>query len=79
MTDLESILSELKVRATDPRQEKQLAEICEQLIQTFEKHSAAGLANLVESKVQPLRDAFDSAHRSVTRKLGGGAGPGARA
>ena len=75
MTDLDNILSELKLRATNASQEKALVELCLELAKTFEQHAAEGVANLVHAKMQPLSDAFDNAQRTLMKKLTGG-GPG---
>ena len=69
MKDLESILSELKPRATDAAHEMELVHLCREIITTFETSSAQGVANLIETRIKGLEESFNSAFEELLRKM----------
>ncbi len=69
MKDEEKIFAELKVRATDPEHEQALADLCRALLAEFESKMSEGVCSVVEAHMQELRNAYNCAHRALTKKM----------
>src|SRR6266851_2418971 len=64
MSDMATILAELKNKAADSAQEEQLRRLFQEIADRFESNSSQGVSSLLGDKMNHLRQAFDQPYRA---------------
>ena len=68
MTDKEQIIEELEKNIKEVEKQKFLCSICDEIF--VDKGSAKAVSELLQRKINPLKNKFDDAYTSLLKKMG---------
>lgn len=70
MTDKEKIIEELGKNIKDVKEQKLFHSICDEIFKEYDKGSAKAVSELLQGKINPLKNKFDDAHTKFLKKMG---------
>ena len=70
MTDKEKIIEELGKNIKDVKEQKLLHSICDEIFEEYDKESVKAVSELLQRKINTLKNKFDSAHTGLLKKMG---------
>lgn len=70
MTDKEKIIEELGKNIKDVKEQKLLHSICDEIFDEYDKGSVKAVSELIQRKINPLKNKFDDAHKKLLNKMG---------
>ena len=70
MTDKEKIIEELGKNIKDVKEQKLLHSICDEIFEEYDKGSVKAVSELLQRKINPLKNKFDDAHTRLLKKMG---------
>jgi hypothetical protein len=70
MTNKEKIIEELGKDIKDVEEQKLLRSICDEIFEEYDKGSLKGVSELLQGKINPLKNKFDDSHTRLLKKMG---------
>jgi len=70
MIDKEKIIEELGKNIKDVKEQKLLHSICDEIFDEYDKGSVKAVSELIQRKINPLKNKFDDAHNRLLKKMG---------
>lgn len=70
MTDKERVIEVLDNNITEKEEQKFLRSICNEVFKEYDKGSAKAVSELLQGKINPLKNKFDDAHTKFLKKMG---------
>jgi len=70
MTNKEKIIEELGKNIKDIEEQKLLHSICDEIFEEYDKGSSKAVSELLQGKINPLKNKFDDAHTRLLKKMG---------
>jgi len=70
MTEKEQIIEKLEMDIKDVEKQKFLRNICDEIFEEYDKESAKAVSELLQGKINPLKNKFDDAHNRLLKKMG---------
>lgn len=70
MTNKEKIIEELGKNIKDVEEQKLLRSICDEIFEEYDKGSLKAVSELLQGKINPLKNKFDDSHTRLLKKMG---------
>ena len=70
MSNKEKIIEELGKNIKDVKEQKLLHSICDEIFDEYDKGSVKAVSELIQRKINPLKNKFDDAHTMLLKKMG---------
>lgn len=70
MTNKEKIIEELGKDIKDVEEQKLLRSICDEIFEEYDKGSLKAVSELLQGKINPLKNKFDDSHTRLLKKMG---------
>ncbi len=70
MTNKEKIIEELGKNIKDIEEQKLLYSICDEIFEQYDQGSSKAVSELLQGKINPLKNRFDDAHTRLLKKMG---------
>ena len=70
MTDKEKIIEEFGKNIKDVKEQKLLHSICDEIFDEYDKGSVKAISELIQGKINPLKNRFDDAQTMLLKKMG---------
>lgn len=70
MTDKEQIIEELEKNFKEIEEQRLLRSICDEIFEKYDRGSLKAVSELLQGKIQPLKNKFNDAHTKLLKKMG---------
>lgn len=70
MTEKEQIIDKLEMNIKDVKKQNFLRKICDEIFEEYDKGSVKAVSELLQGKLDPLKNKFDDAHSRLLKKMG---------
>ncbi len=70
MSNKEKIIEELGKNIKDIEEQKSLYSICDEIFEEYDKGSSKAVSQLLQGKINALKNRFDDAHTRLLKKMG---------